>query len=688
MSEQDTGHPHRCREGHRWQHTGPTAAACEIPAHDAELGGLPLVSSRDCPVCSGREELLTRDLHSHYCNICEGDWDHEGRCLEGPVACCPWCFPAADAAPAPGARRGPHFHFCPECTQNWQHDASCSAPLRAVLSDCSGCRELAAERTAGERAVEPSTAFSSSRARAARTQAVRAVRDLVRSAAVPASIAACAILAIPILLKVSSMLWSMTPHSVAPVSEQRPGESLPALTPAEKAPSAVTPPSPREPSGPTEFARPSEQGGERLAQETHSITAQTRLHRDGERRAQRPPGPVTPPPAASGTTDSARLSKPTGERMLAQETPSTAAQTRLQRDGERRVEQQRAPARTSPASEPDLQAKPAAPPITDRAAGVEDLRVAPPPSPSPRELIAETPSRTPDAPTPPSESGSRTPSPSRATAPTIPGAPQRGGAALDTPQGPPRFVRASRPPRDLPTWSAESPRWDRASISVLMRAVVEVRPSKRISAGPRTPVASGREPRELEPRPSRGFFIDELGHVVTSDQRLGGATSVEVTLYDGRVVEAAVVARDRLNDIAVTRLWQLQRADGAWEWLRHLILPSIALGDSGALAVGERVLAIGSGGGLDRAPTAATVLATGASTGGNLAVDLTPKPDGVGGPLLNRLGQAVGIVIDSAVSTGGTRRLTFAVPVDRVKSTVRNLMPGPIAELPGRAEVR
>ena len=149
MSEQDTGHPHRCREGHRWQHTGPTAAACEIPAHDAELGGLPLVSSRDCPVCSGREELLTRDLHSHYCNICEGDWDHEGRCLEGPVACCPWCFPAADAAPAPGARRGPHFHFCPECTQNWQHDASCSAPLRVVLSDCSGCRELAAERTAG-----------------------------------------------------------------------------------------------------------------------------------------------------------------------------------------------------------------------------------------------------------------------------------------------------------------------------------------------------------------------------------------------------------------------------------------------------------------------------------------------------------------------------------------------------------
>src|SRR5206468_8501794 len=61
-------------------------------------------------------------LHPHYCNICEGDWDHDGACEEGAVACCPWCFPIADAAPAPGARRGLHFHFCPECTQNWQQD--------------------------------------------------------------------------------------------------------------------------------------------------------------------------------------------------------------------------------------------------------------------------------------------------------------------------------------------------------------------------------------------------------------------------------------------------------------------------------------------------------------------------------------------------------------------------------------
>src|SRR3989442_4031165 len=88
-----------------------------------------------------------------------------------------------------------------------------------------------------------------------------------------------------------------------------------------------------------------------LVQQTPSTAAQTRLQREGERRAQRPPGPVTPPPAASGTTaDSARLSKPTGERMLVQQTPSTVAQTRLQREGERRAQRPPGPVTPPPAA--------------------------------------------------------------------------------------------------------------------------------------------------------------------------------------------------------------------------------------------------------------------------------------------------------------------------------------------------
>jgi len=198
-----------------------------------------------------------------------------------------------------------------------------------------------------------------------------------------------------------------------------------------------------------------------------------------------------------------------------------------------------------------------------------------------------------------------------------------------------------------------------------MRAVVDVRFSKRTSPDHGAP---RRTPAELHPRPSRGFIIDRQGYIVTHDRTVSGANAVQVTLHDGRTLPAAVVARDRLNDIAILKVEQSG-------------LPVIALGDSWILEVGERVLAIGNGGAVGRAPTVATVRATGAGSGGNLAVDLTPKPDGAGGPLLNHLGQVVGIVTDSATATGARPPLTFAVPVDRVKPIIRNLMSRPVAGL-------
>ena len=203
------------------------------------------------------------------------------------------------------------------------------------------------------------------------------------------------------------------------------------------------------------------------------------------------------------------------------------------------------------------------------------------------------------------------------------------------------------------------------SIAALMRAVVDVRFSKRTSTDHGAP---RRTPAELHPRPNRGFIIDRQGYIVTHDRTVSGVSAIQVTLHDGRTLPAAVVARDRLNDIAILKVEQSG-------------LPVIALGDSWILAVGERVLAIGNGGAVGRAPTVATVRATGAGSGGNLAVDLTPKPDGAGGPLLNHLGQVVGIVTDSATATGARPPLTFAVPVDRVKPIIRSLMSRPAAAL-------
>ena len=139
-SRSEAEHPHRCRAGHRWEHTGPTAEGCPIgrsPSHP----DLPNTSPQDCPLCSGREDLLLRASHAHHCAVCDGDWEHEGRCLEGFFAWCPWCFPQPGAGPAPGMRRGAHKHYCPECSRNWEHRRPCGAPLRAVLPECPVCRD-------------------------------------------------------------------------------------------------------------------------------------------------------------------------------------------------------------------------------------------------------------------------------------------------------------------------------------------------------------------------------------------------------------------------------------------------------------------------------------------------------------------------------------------------------------------
>src|SRR5882762_8417565 len=175
------------------------------------------------------ESVATEGLHSHYCNICEGDWDHDGACQEGAVACCPWCFAMANAAPVPGGRRGPHFHFCPDCTQNWQHQAACSAPLRVVLPDCTGCREQTGGRSIGR----------PSRPHGARLDFIRGAR-LVRKIAGPAAIAAGVIVAVPLLILASSLFWSRQPRSVARVPEPHVVVTPPA--PQPQTPQPETPP--------------------------------------------------------------------------------------------------------------------------------------------------------------------------------------------------------------------------------------------------------------------------------------------------------------------------------------------------------------------------------------------------------------------------------------------------------------
>ncbi len=232
-------HPHRCKAGHRWQHGGPAATTCRIPSYDPISGDLPFVGPEDCPVCSGRSDLLIREPHSHYCNICDGDWSHEGHCLDSLAACCPWCFPKPDAEPLPGARSGPHFHVCAECGQNWRHATGCSAPLRAALSECPGCRSASPPtgRDVQTRAPSPATPSTGARAIGARIGA------RVRLPARSIGIAAAVLLSIAVVLKGYTMLRSPDADDSAPVRKPR----IEAPSPAPDLPPPAPEPAPLAP---------------------------------------------------------------------------------------------------------------------------------------------------------------------------------------------------------------------------------------------------------------------------------------------------------------------------------------------------------------------------------------------------------------------------------------------------------
>ena len=223
-------HPHRCTAGHRWQHTGAPAAACEIPAYHPVTGDLPFVSPSDCPVCCGRQDLLVRALHEHYCNLCDGDWDHEGICMDSLAANCPWCFPKPDLEPTPGGRRGPHFHFCSECGQNWQHGAGCSAPLRAALPECTGCqRGLVHSTDEWPAEVAPTMLVGPS----------KTLRERIRPLALPIGLAAGVLLSLPIVFKGYSALRSPTTNESLSLGKPPAADYRPA--PAPIAPRATEP---------------------------------------------------------------------------------------------------------------------------------------------------------------------------------------------------------------------------------------------------------------------------------------------------------------------------------------------------------------------------------------------------------------------------------------------------------------
>jgi hypothetical protein len=410
VSEPRPEHPHRCTAGHRWQHTGPAAMQCAIPAYDPVTGDLPFVPAAECPVCCGRQDLLVRELHPHYCNLCDGDWDHEGVCVDSLAAYCPWCFPKADAEPAPGARRGPHFHYCSACGHNWRHDAACAAPLRVALPECTACRAATVEIAEAPQ-PEPELVLP--------LPARRPLGGRLVPLARPVGIAAAVLLSLPILYAgyVSILRpgvdGSRSATKAAPTQPAAPASiASPPAAPAPSAPNRVVPPPAT--AGPTVAASKTQ---------TEPRTAK--------------PAPALPP-ATVPKVEERRIAprESRGEQRAVQAAEQRVADARAaeQRAAEARAAQQRT-AEARAAEQRAADARAAEQHAADtRAARQRDASrtdetrpnlVAPTP-PKRSEVAAQTAPPTHTAP-PPAEASAIRPAPMVVNLPSIPGAPPFGG---------------------------------------------------------------------------------------------------------------------------------------------------------------------------------------------------------------------------------------------------------------------
>lgn len=170
-----------------------------------------------------------------------------------------------------------------------------------------------------------------------------------------------------------------------------------------------------------------------------------------------------------------------------------------------------------------------------------------------------------------------------------------------------------------------------------------------------------------------GFIIDREGHIVTNNHVIAGADEIQVTLSDRSSYDAKVVGVDPLTDLAIIQITPPGRR-----------LPTLTLGDSDPLQVGQKVLAIGNPFGLQGTLTTGVISAIHRTieTGDNSLLDDAIQTDAAinrgnsGGPLLDSQGRVIGIntMILSPGRTGGSVGVGFAVPVNTLKFFLSDLI--------------
>jgi serine protease Do len=164
----------------------------------------------------------------------------------------------------------------------------------------------------------------------------------------------------------------------------------------------------------------------------------------------------------------------------------------------------------------------------------------------------------------------------------------------------------------------------------------------------------------------KGFFSNKT-YVLTNNHVVENADRIKVQLLDGRELNATIKGSDPKSDIAVL---ELDVSD----------VPTLKLGDSSKLEVGEWVVAIGNPFGLSHTLTAGVVSAKGrTSLGINdyedfIQTDAAINPGNSGGPLVNLDGEVVGINTAIFSRSGGYMGVGFAIPINMAKGVAQQLL--------------
>jgi S1-C subfamily serine protease len=180
-----------------------------------------------------------------------------------------------------------------------------------------------------------------------------------------------------------------------------------------------------------------------------------------------------------------------------------------------------------------------------------------------------------------------------------------------------------------------------------------------------------RNVQEVPQGSGSGFVWDENGLIVTNYHVIHRANRLTVELYDKSQWDAQVIGIAPEKDLAVLRI----------EAPAEVLFP-LPMGDSSELEVGRKVLAIGNPFGLDTTLTTGVVSALGREIDAPnnrrirnvIQTDAAINPGNSGGPLLNSLGQLVGVNTAIYSPSGASAGIGFAIPVNTVKEVVPQLI--------------